>query len=279
MPLPTFVHSLLFVPGDRPDRLEKALASEASLICIDLEDAVAPRDKAAARERAMSLVRNGLPSRATLRLNALSTRDGLADLLALADALTGPAVILLPKIGQAAEIALFDKIVGDLDVRLITIVESCEGVANAFRIAQAPRVEALIFGGGDLSAELGVRLEWEPLVHARASVVMAAAGAEIGAIDVPFLDIEDETGLREECIRSKTLGFSGKVAIHPRQVTIINECFRPSEDELIEARAALAAFDQAGRSAMRHNGKMLEAPIVRRYERMIAAAAAEPALS
>lgn len=125
-----------------------------------------------------------------------------------------------------------------------------------------------MLGGADLSAELGVKLEWEPMLVARGQFVMACAGAGVPAIDAPFLSLEDPDGLAEESRRARAMGFAGKAAIHPNQLAPIHSGFRPSDAERAEAEEALAAYATAG-GAIRHKGRMLEAPIVRRYRQLL----------
>ncbi len=256
--------SLLFVPGDRPDRVAKARAGGADLVCVDLEDAVPADGKDAGRALAVELAGEGDPGLA-IRINRVASRAGLADLLALAD--RPPAILLAPMCESAAELAIVRSVVGE-GVALIPLVETVAGLRAAGDIAAAPGVVALMFGGGDLSAQLGVALEWEPLMTARSHMVMAAAGAGVAAIDVPFVKLEDADGLAEECRRARALGFTGKAAIHPAQLDAIHAAFRPSDAEKDEARQALAAFRDGGGAAVRWQGRMLEAPLMARLARI-----------
>jgi (S)-citramalyl-CoA lyase len=131
-------------------------------------------------------------------------------------------------------------------------------------------VAMLMFGGGDFSAQLGVSLAWEPLAVARAQLVMACASVNKPVIDVPWISLDDEAGLADECDKAKALGFAGKAAIHPAQVAAIHKVFRPTVAQIEEALAAEAAFAAAGGAAVRHNGKMLEAPMMARYRQILA---------
>jgi (S)-citramalyl-CoA lyase len=259
--------SLLFVPGSRPDRFAKALASDASMTCIDLEDAVPAAEKGPARTAAVAAI----APRAAIRINGVKTRDGLADLLALADAPALPPLVLVPMVESADELAVVTGTLGK-GAAIVPLIETTRALRNADRIAAAPGVVAMMFGGGDLAAELGVALAWEPLAVARGLFVMACAGAGVPAIDVPFIALDDPSGLAEECRRARALGFQAKAAIHPAQLDAINPAFRPSPAELAEAREALDAFDAAGGGAIRFGGRMLEAPVVARYRKIIALA-------
>ncbi len=257
--------TILFVPGTRPDRFAKALASGADAVCIDLEDSVPTGGKAAAR----AAVIGAMDADFALRINGLTTRAGLADLLALAEAETMPRLLLVAKVESAAEIAIVRAILEDRTPPIVPLIETARGLREAHAIAAAPGVAAMMFGGGDLSAELGVALAWGPLVHARSAFVLACAEGGVPAIDVPYLTLDNVEGLAAETRAAKALGFVAKAAIHPAQIAPIHAILRPSADEIAEARAALAAFDAGGGRAIRFNGQMLEAPIVRRFRRIL----------
>lgn len=261
--------SLLFVPGAKPDRFAKALASEADAVCIDLEDSVPHDGKAAARVAAVEALAAG-DARLVLRINSLRTRAGFDDMLALADAPRLPALLLMPMVESAAEVEIAASVLGERAPALVPLIETVRGLRAAPAIASAPQVGAMMFGGGDFAAELGVSLAWEPLRSARGAFVMACAEAGVPAIDVPYIALEDEAGLRAEAEAAKELGFAGKAAIHPAQVAAINATFRPTDAEVAEAEEAQKLFDAAGGAAIRFKGRMLEAPIMRRYQRILA---------
>lgn len=256
--------SMLFVPGSRPDRIGKALASDADIVCVDLEDAVPAADKAEARAAAIAAV----GPRVAIRINAVTTAAGLADLLALAEAPVLPVLLFVPKVESTGELAVVRGVLPT--ARLAPLIETPAGLRHAFAIASAPGVAAVMFGGADLAAELGVALAWEPLLHARQALVMASAEAGVPAIDVPWVTLDDADGLTDQARRAHALGFQAKAAIHPAQLGAIHAAFRPSPALLAEAHAALAAHDAAGGGAIRFNGRMLEAPFVRRYARIAA---------
>lgn len=269
------VHSILFVPGNRPERFAKALATEASLVCLDLEDAVPPEQRDDALTNVLAFIGTCADARVAIRINGLTTRDGLRDLLALAAASSRPSTILLPKVGSPTELEIAANVLAQAPTVLLPIVETLEGLDRALEIARAPRTTGLLFGGADLSAELRVAMAWEPLAVARGLFVHACARAGVPAFDVPFIAYKDLEGLAAESDRVKALGFSGKAAIHPEQVAVINKVFRPSEIEVEEAREALAVFEAAGRRAVGFKGQMLEAPVIKRYRRIAATAAGD----
>ncbi|MBS0477766.1 MAG: HpcH/HpaI aldolase/citrate lyase family protein [Proteobacteria bacterium] len=264
-PIAAGLTSILFVPGSRPDRFAKALASDADQVVIDLEDAVPADGKTQARADAIAAIGD----RIAIRINPLTTPTGLADLLALAAAPAPPALIFVPKVESRGEIAVLRGALGDF-AGIVPLIETPLGLRHAPAIAAAPGVAAVMFGGGDVAAELGVALAWDPLLYARQALLVACAEAGAPAIDVPWIALDDADGLVDECARAHAIGFQAKAAIHPAQLGAIHAAFRPSADLLAEARDALAAHAAAGGGAIRYNGRMLEAPIVRRYQRIIA---------
>lgn len=262
--------SILFVPGSRSDRIAKALASAADLVCIDLEDAVAAADKDSARASVMEGLAGWDRARVAVRINGVMTRAGLKDLIALAECPAPPPLLFVPMTQHASEIAQVAAVLGNPAIGLVPLIETVRGLREAHRIAAQPQVAAMMFGGGDFSAQLGVDLAFDPLLVARGQFVMACADAGVPAIDVPFIRLDDAAGLSEECARVRALGFAAKAAIHPAQVDAINIGFGADDAAIAEAREAIAAYEAAGGMAIRHNGKMLEAPIVARMRAMLA---------
>jgi len=264
--------NFLFVPANRPERFEKAAASGADMICIDLEDSVPAGQKESAREAVLSALAGLERERTAVRINGLKTTAGLADLMALASADHLPALIFLPMVESESEVEIAHAILGDKIDGLIPLIETVRGLRAGDAIAASKGVTAMMFGGGDFSAELGTRLEWEPLLAARGAFILCCASARVMAIDVPYIDMGNEAGLAEECDRARAMGFHAKAAIHPRQLPAIQKAMRPSETEIAEAREAVAAYDQAGGVAISHKGHMLEAPIMERYRRIVESA-------
>lgn len=265
MAVPAF-QTMLFTPGNRPDRVRKALDGDADLVCIDLEDAVPADDKRSARAEAMAILGDVDDDRASVRINNLRSRHGLDDMRAVLDLPSRPAWLFVPMVETRAEIEIIHALLADDRVRIVPLIETVAGLRAADQIATAPGVGAMMFGGGDLAAELGVELAWEPLVTARGQFIMSCAQAGVRAIDVPFIHTRDEAGLADETRRAKALGFVGKAAIHPAQVPVIRDIFRPTADEIARARAAIEVFRKSGGRAVAFDGLMLDVPIVRRFE-------------
>ncbi len=271
--------SLLFVPGSRPDRFEKALAAGADIVCVDLEDAVAPEAKAAAQGAALGFLRaasEATPIRA-LRMNALRSLDGLRDLAAIAAAAPRHGLLVMPKVEHEEELRIAEAALaeGGAGLRIIALVETLRGVEAAPAIAAAsPGLAGLLFGGVDLAAELGVEVAEEPLRHARARVVHAAHAAGIEAMDVPCLDVRDPTVTAREAEMARRIGFTGKAAIHPAQIHPIHTAFTPGAEEAAQAARIVQAFRESPGGLAVVDGKLVEKPVVRRAERVLARARA-----
>jgi (S)-citramalyl-CoA lyase len=263
------IRSLLFVPGDRPDRFAKAESSGTDAVIFDLEDAVPPARKDGAR----TLVVRHLQTPAagdTARVVRVN-RDGVQDLEALAAA--KPDFVLLPKVAEAAEVRAAHERLGTRAPKLIALIESARGLENAPAIAtSSPAIAALAFGGADLAAELGAEMAWDTLVYARSRVVAAAALRRLAVFDMPFLDTRDRPGLQQECRAARRLGFTGKLAIHPDQVLAIAIAFSPTPEEVARARRVLEASRMAQGGVTTLDGQMIDAPVVTAAQRLIALA-------
>jgi (S)-citramalyl-CoA lyase len=273
------IRSWLFTPATRPDRFEKAAASGADVSIIDLEDSVAPSDKAEARRTALAHLAQpsaGSGGRA-LRVNGLETRFGLADLQALLESSASPDYLVLPKTESAAHLQILDRLLAEAGkaTRLVALMESARGLAAVEEIATAtPRLEALLFGAADMSADLGTQTAWAPLAHARSRLVAACALAGVLAIDSPFFDMKDHDGLTHETAQAVALGFAGKAAIHPNQITAINAALTPRPEEVARARAILA---ENVKGVGMVQGQMVDEAVARKARRILIAAG-EPVL-
>jgi citrate lyase beta subunit len=270
--------SFIFAPGIRPEMFPKALASGADIVCIDLEDAIAPRQKAEARAKTLALFQASQADDGVeriVRINCTRTRDGLADLLAILDAATPPPAIMLPKVKSPDEVRGLDELFAEhgLATRFHVIVETNRALEAAQEIARAsPRIDALFFGGVDMAADLRVGGDWESLVYARARLAHAAATAGLDVIDVPYLDLADMDGMRAEAMAAANLGFGGKGAIHPKQIPILNEVFAPSPAAVAHARRVIEAFEEGDTGLVVLDGKLIEKPVLRSMHRLVAVA-------
>ena len=256
--------SLLFVPGSRPDRFDKALAAGASAVIIDLEDAVAPADKDAARAALAAWL--GPQHAVIVRINSADTAWFERD-LALCGA-PGVAAVMVPKAERADTLAA----VTAAGARgLLPLVESAAGLAALGSLAAAPGVLRLAFGSIDLQVDLGLRdASEDELGPFRLQLVLASRLAGIGApIDGVSTAIDDQDQLRIDVQRARRLGFAGKLCIHPRQVAPVNRWLVPSAAELAWAHQVLAAAAAAGGAVVAVDGKMVDKPVLLRAEALL----------
>jgi (S)-citramalyl-CoA lyase len=237
--------SWLFTPGTKADHFEKAAEVRADALIIDLEDAVAPSAKQEARCAALHYL-EGLGSDRSipcaLRINAPITRVGLEDLQSLLNSSAEPDFIVLPKCESAGEIRFVSTLLREAgkSTEVMALIETAKAVAALATITGAEvKPAALLFGAADMAADLGAEAAWEPMLWVRSRIVEIAACGEIAAIDSPYFEIADAEGLQKETKRSASLGFHGKCAIHPSQISTINAVSTPSEQQIAEARQVL----------------------------------------
>jgi (S)-citramalyl-CoA lyase len=262
--------SLLFVPALRPERVAKAVAAGADIVCIDLEDSVAPDRKTDGRKMAIEALRSA-PAGATIaiRLNPIRGDEGPRDAAALAAAGVKPSYVVLPKVDGGTDIAEAWQRLGSAAAPIIAIIETALALENATEIARAAAPDGfLFFGAMDLSAELGCALDWEPLVYARGRIVQAAACAGIGAMDTPYPHIADEAGAQAEARRARSFGFTGKASIHPKHIPGIHAAFTPSAEEIAWAKRVSDAMAKSS-GVLQLDGKMIDRPVVRAAERVL----------
>ncbi len=255
---------LLFVPGTRPERFSKALASDSDQVCIDLEDAVPLADKATARKAALDFILSAVPERTELglRINNVMSDLGQADLAAIAASRARPAFVMLPKVESAAEVLSALHILNNTDVPVIAQLESPHAVFEARAIARvSQRVQALMFGGYDYAVAARAKPTYDGWLWARGMVAAAAAEAEIGALDVPSLEIKNLGAVSGETDDVIALGFTGKAAIHPAQVAAVQSAYLPTEMEVVQATKIIAAILEANGAAIAVDGKLVDRPI------------------
>ncbi|MFD1930201.1 HpcH/HpaI aldolase/citrate lyase family protein [Nonomuraea mangrovi] len=256
----------LYVPGDRPERFDKAVASGADVVIVDLEDAVAPARKDEARRNVVDYLGAGRAA-VHVRVNDPATEAGRRDLRALAG--SPPAALRVPKVESVATLDLVD-----LDVPIHALLESAAGVVNAAAIAAHPRVAGVALGEQDLTAELSITDE-AALDHLRLQVVLAAAAAGLPPVPMSvYADIGDEAGLLASTRRGRGLGLFGRAAIHPRQLPVIREAFTPTPEEVARAREIAEAAERAGDvgAVALPDGRFVDAPVLARARRTLALA-------
>ena len=258
--------SYLFVPGNRPDRYAKACATRAHAVIVDLEDAVAPDEKDAARRALAGWLS---PERRVLvRVNARASEWFDDDLAACAhDAVVG---VVVPKAERAEDIERVASACGPRHV--YPLVETARGLWNVLEIASASNVNALMFGALDFQADIGATDD--DLLYARSQLVLASRVAGIDPpVDGVTQSIDDQELLRRDCQRARQLGFAGKLCIHPRQVDVVNRCLAPTRDDLAWARRVVDAFAASAGNAALLDGKMVDRPVLVRAQAMLAEAA------
>ena len=270
--------SFIFTPGLRPDMYPKALASGADIVCVELEDGIAPKDKAEARKNALALFETPQAEDGVeriVRINSMRERFGIEDVASVLATDTPPPALMMPKVRTPDEVTQLDTLLTEAGhaTRLHVIIETNAGLEAAYDIAHcSDRIDAIFFGGVDMAAELRCKNTWEPLLYARSRVVHAAASAGLDAIDVPHLDLEDPDGMRVAAEQARDLGFAGKGSVHPKQIPALNEVFTPSEDQIARARRITAEFEAADTGLVVIDGKLIEKPVLRDMHRIIAIA-------
>ena len=281
------LRSMLFLPGNNPNMLINGNCLGADAVIFDLEDAVAPAEKTAARVLVRNTMRYldfGTCGR-IVRINSVDTPYWQKDLDLIMPC--KPDLILLPKTSSAWEAQEADRYMTALEeklgmepntVGLMPLIETAMGVENAFSIATAAqRVKALFLGAEDLTADLRCKRtkEGREIEYARTRLVVAARAANIDVFDTPFTDVNDDEGIVVDAELAKALGFSGKASISPRHVEVINRVFSPTMAEIdyaYEVIEAIRIAKEQGKGAIALRGKMIDAPIVARAERTISMA-------
>lgn len=276
--LPRPRRSFIFTPGLKPEMFPKALASGADMVCIELEDGIAPKDKEEARIKALKLFEVAQADDGVeriLRINSMRERFGIEDVLAILATDTPPPSLMMPKVQSPDEIIMLDQLLTERGhkTRLHVIIETNAGLEAAYEIANcSSRIEAMFFGGVDMAAELRCENNWQQLIYARSRVVHAAASAGLDVIDVPYLNLQDLEGMCHEAKKAKDLGFAGKGSVHPKQIAALNDIFTPSKDNITRARRVIKTFEDADTGLVVIDGKLIEKPVMREMYRIVAIA-------
>ena len=283
------IRSLVFVPGNRANMLERARSFDADIIMVDLEDSVPPGEKAAAR----GMAREWVPAlhaegkRVMVRVNSLDTGLTRTELeTVVCPELRG---VSLGKVESVRDIRTLDALLRPLEAAaglevgslwIIPWIETARAMWDARAIAESsPRVVAIAFGAEDFTNDMGIERTdtGEEVATPRAMVPIAARAAEVGALDSPFVRFRDPDALRDDAGRARRMGYTGKFAIHPAQLDIINETFSPSDEEIEYARRIVEAWDEAeaaGRGSLALDGRMVDVPVVKRAQNLLALAEA-----
>ena len=283
------LRSLVFVPGNRPNMLQRALDFGADIVMVDLEDSVPPAEKAAACALAVAWVPRlrAAGRRVMVRVNALDTGLTAAELAAIVS--PDLAGVSIGKGNTAWDLQQIDRILAPLEagagippgrIRVIPWIETAMAIVHLYEMARAtPRIQGIAFGAEDYTNDMGViRSDFgEECYYARAAVAVAARAAGIAALDGPFVRFRDPDGLRRDAAAARQMGYTGKFAIHPAQIDLINETFSPRPDDIAYARRVVAAWDEAeaaGRGSLSIDGRMVDVPVVKRAQNLLAQVAA-----
>jgi citrate lyase subunit beta/citryl-CoA lyase len=256
--------SYLFVPGDRPERFDKACAAGAGMVIVDLEDAVAPPDKQAARDAVADWLRADRP--VALRINASDTAWFDDDL-----ALCGHAAVAAVVLPKAERVEPLQRVRSAAPhAVLLPLIETARGIANAQALAAADGVQRLLFGSIDFQLDLGISGDGEELLFFRSQLVLASRLAQIEApVDGVSTALDDAAQLRADTLRARRLGFGAKLCIHPKQVPVVNAAFAPTAQEIEWAKRVLEAAEQSQGAAVALDGRMVDKPVILRAQSLL----------
>ena len=256
--------SYLFVPGHRPDRFDKAVGAGADAVIIDLEDAVPPEDKAAARNALAAWLSPGRP--VLVRINGAGSEAFEEDLRLCS--MPGVAGIVLPKAGTH-DGAILNRCVA-AGMAIFPLIETAQGVWHARALAGTPGVQRLMFGSIDLQVDLDMDADEDDLLYFRSHLVLVSRLAGLPSpVDGVSTVIDDEEQLRADTLRARRLGFGAKLCIHPRQVGCVHAALSPSDQDLAWATRIVAAADAARQGAVAVDGKMADLPVIRKAQRIL----------
>ena len=279
------IRSLVFVPGNRTNMLERALEFNADIVMVDLEDSVPPGEKGAACEMAVEWVPKlrAAGRRVMVRVNSLDTGLTADELSAVVSPdLVG---ISIGKGNTRWDLQQVDRLLAPLEhvagiprgsIRVIPWIETAMAIVHVYEMARASqRISGIAFGGEDYTNDMGIiRNDFgEESYFARSSVAIAAKAAGVAALDGPFVGFRDPDGLRTDADAARQMGYTGKFAIHPAQIDIINETFSPNPEDVAYARQVVAAWDEAeaaGRGSLSIDGRMVDVPVVKRAQNLLA---------
>jgi len=276
--------TLLYVPGNNPNMMADCMIYGADTILLDLEDSVSLSEKNAARYLVKYALRHLDFSKCevAVRINGMDTPYWDEDIKKIIP--EKPDMIRLPKAETPIQIQKLDEEISEIEqksgikvgnTRIMVSIESAKGLRNAYDIATAsPRMVAIAIGGEDFTADMGVKRtrDGNELLVARGELILAAKAAKVDVIDSIFSNVDDEEGFRMETERAKTMGFTGKSVINPRQIPIVHDVFRPTEEEIQEAMKITEVIEEAmkkGSGVIALNGKMIDKPIVEKAQRVL----------
>lgn len=265
-----YYRSQLFVPGNRPDRFEKACQTQADLVCIDLEDAVGPADKDSARAAVLEWLGKTSHKHVSLRLNSLDTEIGSQDVQALERSGLNLPFVMIPKVASRSQLNDLDGRLPDALGPFFAIIESAEGLLNSANIFSHSRVRLGMYGAVDYAGDVNCDLSWETHRFARSKLVMEAHVHNVQLFDVPHIDVRNLDDCEATTRQAKALGIHARSAIHPAQIERIHKALSPSTEDVEYAQKVIEAYAASNGNVVLLDGKFVEAPIVKRAQRIIA---------
>lgn len=265
--------SMLTICALHPRQYGKAREVGADISTLDWEDSVPETRKDEARRQSLPYLKSdraGGPL-CCVRPNSPRSEQGLRDMLAMLESGVRLDALIVPKVESAQELSIIEDIFGERIGHMVflPIIETARGVANVDEIAAQPRVAGLVLGAADLSASLGSTMAWEAMYYARCRIVVAAAANRIAAFDSPCFTMDTEPVLAEEIERAATLGFTAKVAIHPKHIGPINRGFSPSAEDLVYARQVVTLIEENRGQVSVLNGQMISRPTYQKARRTL----------
>ena len=264
-----FYKSVLFVPGNRPERFEKACASGADLVCIDLEDAVSPADKDTARQEVLGWLAKTPHKNIGVRINAIETEFGQKDIKALSSSKLSLPFVMIPKVSSASDIEVLDKALQKDLGAFFPLIESAKGLVSCDQILAHKRVSLALFGGVDYASDLDCDMVWETLLYARSKLAASAAAHDVLLFDSPHIDVRNLEDCDASTRKAKALGIHARSAIHPAQIEPIHTALKPSEAEVDYAKRVLEAFNKSQGNVVLLDGAFIEEPIVKKARRVL----------
>ena len=264
-----FYRSQLFVPGNRPERFEKACKAGADLVCIDLEDAVSPADKDKTRQEVLGWLSKTDHKNVSLRINPVETEFGQKDIEALAASNLNLPFVMIPKVPNAQAIEQLDRAFPKELGIFFPIIESAKGLVNSDQIFAHERVKLAIFGAVDYASDVDSDMAWETLLFARSKLVASAAAYDVQLFESPHIEVRDLDDCEASMRKAKALGIHARSAIHPAQIERIHAALKPSAAELEYAKRVLEVFEKSDGNVVLMDGVFIEEPVVKKARRIL----------
>ncbi|WP_444922887.1 HpcH/HpaI aldolase/citrate lyase family protein [Microbulbifer sp. DLAB2-AF] len=267
--------ALLFTPGNKPNLFQKAAEVEASAIIIDLEDSVPCSDKQLARDNAIHYCTMSQSDNTAniIRINHLTSNEGLKDILAITTTKLQIDAVLYPKTESPNDIQQLDKLLAQTytDIAIIALIETANGTMNIDNIAKdsPQKLQALMFGAADYASDLNCDNSINVLSSARSKIVEASAANNLACFDSPYFDFNNEDGLNKELNIVKGMGFNGKAAIHPKQISAIKSSFKPTQEQYEKAEKIVEIYNNSKGKACQYQGEMIDVPVYSKAKQVI----------